>query len=90
MFEWDDGNLNHIARHRVDSLEAEEAFRDRRRIPFVAYDGPDGEPRDGRVGRTDDGRLLVVISVRRGRNWRIVTARDANSTETRRYRRANR
>ena len=34
MFEWDDGNLDHIARHGVESWEVEEAFGDRHRIRF--------------------------------------------------------
>ncbi len=31
MYEWDDGNLDHIAEHGVESAEAQEALEDRRR-----------------------------------------------------------
>jgi len=85
MFEWDDGNLDHIAEHGVTDWEAEEACQDRRRIPFPAYGG-----RTGTVGRTDDGRLLVVIYEQLGSVRRVVTAYDAGAREERSYRRANR
>ena len=85
MFEWDDGNLDHIAEHGVESWEVEEAFADRQRIPYDAHSG-----RDGYIGRTEDGRLLVLIFEHRGRHIRVVTARDASTREQRSYRRANR
>jgi uncharacterized DUF497 family protein len=86
MFEWDDGNESHIAEHGVESWEAEEAIQDRRRIPFSAvYEG-----RRGIVGRTGDGRLLVVIYEQTGSLIRVVTAYDASPREERSYRRARR
>ena len=85
MFEWDEDNLDHIAEHSVEDWEAEDACEDRRRIPFPAYGG-----RTGIVGRTRDGRLLVVIFERFGRQRRVVTAYDAGAREQRSYRRANR
>jgi uncharacterized DUF497 family protein len=85
MFEWDDGNLDHIAGHGVADWEAEEACEDRRRIKISAHSG-----RRGVVGRTSDGRLLAVFFEQRGYHLRVVTARDANATELRSYRRANR
>jgi uncharacterized protein len=82
MFEWDDDNIDHIAQHRVEPSEAEEAVLDRHRAPFPAHSG-----RYGTIGRTEDGRLLVVIAERCGLSWRVVTARDATPTERRAYRR---
>jgi uncharacterized DUF497 family protein len=60
-------------------------MRDRRRIRISAHSG-----RRGIAGRTDDGRLLVVFFEGQGNVVRVVTARDANTTEQRSYRRANR
>jgi len=85
MFEWDDVNEDHIAQHGVTPWEAEEAMDDRRRIRIDAHSG-----RLGIVGRTEDGRLLAVISQPSGDRWRVITARDANAIERRVYRRANR
>ena len=85
MFEWDDANLDHIARHGVESWDIEEAFDDRRRVQFPAHSG-----RYGYVGRTEDGRLIAMFLERRDGHWRVATARDASEREGRAYRRANR
>ena len=85
MYEWDDGNEEHIARHGVSPWEAEEAVDDRYRIRTEAHSG-----RRGVVGRTEDGRLLAVFYEQLGDRVRVVTARRATATEERAYRRANR
>ncbi|MFN8633574.1 MAG: BrnT family toxin [Chloroflexota bacterium] len=85
MFEWDDDNEDHIARHGVETWEAEDAMSDRHQARIPAHSG-----RRGILGRTQDGRLLAVFFERRGSWVRVVTARDATATETRSYRRANR
>jgi uncharacterized DUF497 family protein len=85
MFEWDDGNEDHIAEHGVESWEAEEAMTDRRRISLDAHSG-----RIGIAGRTEDGRLLAVYYEKHGDRIRVVTARGAIAREERAYRRANR
>ena len=85
MFEWDDGNRDHIAEHGVQFWEAEEALEDRHHIRLPARNG-----RIGIAGRTGDGRLLAVFFERHGSVVRVVTARDASACEERSYRRANR
>jgi uncharacterized protein len=85
MFEWDEGNLGHIADHGVEQWEAEDALEDRRCVRMLAH-----SRRRGIAGRTADGRLLAVIFEKKGDVVRVVTARDANATERRAYRRANR
>jgi uncharacterized protein len=85
VFDWDDDNVDHIERHGVEPWETEEAAEDRHRIPFPAHSG-----RLGLIGRTEDGRFLVVILERLSRGWRVVTARDATSAEKRIYRRRSR
>ena len=85
MFDWDEHNIEHLSQHDVEPEEAEEAATDRERVPFPAHSG-----RAGVIGRTEDGRLLVVILERDRRLWRVVTARDATASERRAYRRYNR
>ena len=86
MFEWDDANVDHIARHRITPEEAEEALLDRRRVGSSAYNVP-GERRSAVIGATDGGRILSVVYTRRHGVFRVVTAIDANRSERRRYRR---
>jgi len=85
VFDWDESNTDHIAQHDVEPWEAEEAATDRGRVPFTAHSG-----RTGFIGRTDDGRVLVVVLGRKARLWRVVTAREATRGEKRAYRRYNR
>ncbi len=84
-YDWDDGNVRHIARHGVEPYEAEEAVEDPRRASVSARGG-----RAGAIGMTLDGRLLVVILEMRSRKRRVVTTRDATNRERRIYRRHNR
>lgn len=77
-FEWDEDNLDHIARHGVEPWEAEDAVLDANRVRFPAHSG-----RVGFIGRADSGRRLVVIIEREGRLWRVVTARNATQRERR-------
>jgi len=86
VFEWDEGNLDHVARHGVSPEEAEEAVLDRRRVSVTPRTGS-GERRWAIVGATGDGRRLWVRFTRRAGQWRVVIARDASPTERRRYRR---
>lgn len=85
-FEWDEDNEEHIARHGVVPDEAEEVLLDPRRVPAPAY-SVYGERRRGVIGATEDGRVLAVIYAARGGVVRIITARDADPDEKRRYRR---
>lgn len=85
-FEWDEHNSNHIwDRHRVRPEEAEEALEDPDSFGYVSDSA--NEPRRVMVGRTLEGRLLAVVVTRRGRRIRVVTAREANGWEQRRYQR---
>jgi uncharacterized protein len=85
-FDWDEANEEHIARHDVTPEEAEEALTDPRRIGAPAYN-VGTERRRAVLGATIDGRVLfVVFTIRRGK-LRVVAARDATTTQRRRYRR---
>lgn len=85
-FDWDDDNIEHIARHGVEPWEAEEALLDSHRVGTDVYNVP-GEIRWGAVGATDAGRILAVVFTRRHDRVRTIMARDAEDREKRRYRR---
>lgn len=85
VYEWDEHNTEHIARHDVYRYEFEEAASDPRRVRFSAHSG-----NTGFIGKTDDGRVLVVIMKRlEPGSWRPATAREANAKEKQSYRRQN-
>ena len=81
-FIWDEENLSHIARHHVAPEEVEEALA---AAPVVL------RSRDERYlghGRTEGGRLLFVVYVRRPRGRiRVITSRDMTESEKRWWRR---
>jgi len=83
-FDWNEANVGHIEEHGLTPEDVEDALRDPRRISVPAYRRAD-ERRWGVVGETQSGRLLFVVLTRRGQLTRVVTARDANSEERRRY-----
>lgn len=85
MFEWDEYNSTHIEEHSLEPEDVEEALLDPRRLGMPAYNVA-GEVRRGMLGATGAGRILFVVVTRRGDAVRVVTARDANDWEKRRYR----
>lgn len=84
-FDWDEWNLDHIAHHAVMADEAEEAYNDPRKRGWPAYNTPT-EQRWAVLGATAAGRLLYLVYTRREHAVRIITARDADIAEARRYR----
>lgn len=85
-FDWDLANLEHIARHKVEREEAEEAVTDPAGIPSGnAHRGPQGQRRAGTIGATEDGRVLLVIFELRENRVRVVTAYDASSEQRAAY-----
>jgi uncharacterized protein len=62
-FDWDDDNIEHIARHGVEPEDAEEAVGDPGRVTR--------RRRGGRlvvIGATEAGRVLVVVLDRKDRS----------------------
>jgi len=84
VFDWDDANIEHIHDHRIEPDEAEEALLDPFSLGVAAYGARD-ERRQGALGSTTNGRILVVVFTLRHGRPRVVTARDATRTEKRRY-----
>ena len=90
-FEWDDDNESHIAKHRVDRYEAEDAATDPSAVVRRAGEDRYGNPRYTYIGKTEDGRILfMVVDRKRQRRFRIGSARDAKFPEKRYYRRQSR
>jgi uncharacterized DUF497 family protein len=84
LFEWDEANVEHIARHGYDPDEVEEVFegkfkiRKGRESAYICY------------GSTLDGRLAFIVFKRfGGARIRVITARDMEDNERRTYRRNN-
>lgn len=71
-FDWDNANRDHIARHQVSPEEAEQVI-DNDPLDIDA-ETVDGEDRISNIGRTDQGRFLVVITTLRESRIRVVTA----------------
>ncbi len=86
-FDWDDDNVEHIARHGVEPGEAEEAALDPGRVVVRRSRGG----RLALIGMTEAGRVLVVALDREASGlWRVVTARNASQNEKMSYRRRRR
>ena len=83
QFEWDEGNVDHIARHSVTTEEAQqvicnEAFD-------LNYEAVDGEDRWTSIGHTNEIRVLKLVWTLRGEMIRIITAVDATKRESLAY-----
>ena len=72
QFNWDIGNIGHVARHNVLPEEAEEAILDPNAILLEIQAGD--EERVESVGATSGGRILVVVFTWRGEAIRPITA----------------
>lgn len=81
-FDWDEVNIEHIARHRVTPDEAEEVFESNHYIL---------RSRSGRyliLGKTAAGRYLVCIAeVGIQGSARVITAMDMREAQRKLYRR---
>ena len=75
QFEWDEGNVGHLARHDVSPQEAEQAILDPDAVMLEIQYGD--EERVKSVGRTNAGRIIVAVFAFRGAAIRAITAYDA-------------
>lgn len=77
VFDWDEANINHIARHSILPHEAEEVILNG---SFnLGTQEVEGEVRFPELGTTNSGRILVVVITPRGVKQRVVTAYTADS-----------
>ena len=83
-FDWDEANLQHIARHAVTRAEVEEVFAGP--MMFLDTDTDDGEMRFVEIGRTAVGRVLKVVTTDRRDKIRVITAFAPGPREANEYR----
>ena len=85
-FQWDRGNSNkNLLKHNVQNWECEQVFFNK---PLLVLEDPGhsaAEKRWAAFGKTDSGRLLVVIFTMRGNLLRVISARGMNSKEKKIY-----
>jgi len=85
-FDWDGGNAEkNWNRHRVSQSESEQVFFNR---PLVVTEDElhsHGESRHLALGRTDRGRLLVIVYTLRDEKIRVISARDMTRREQKEY-----
>jgi len=83
MFDWDDANVAHLARHGVTPDEAEQAIN----IAPIDLESQyyEGEERFLLMGVTAAGRVLVVAITWRAGSARVVTAYSAPAALRKRY-----
>jgi len=84
-FDWDEGNRDKNLKHAVQNWECEQIFFNE---PLVVLDDPKhsiAEDRLAAFGRTDNGRMLVVIYTMRNQKIRVISARDMNKKERQFY-----
>jgi hypothetical protein len=83
MFDWDEANIAHIARHKITPPEAEQAVT---LYPIeLEYETVDGEERVRLVGPTANARLIIVVVTVRYDKIRVVTAYPATPSQHRIY-----
>ncbi len=80
-FEWDQGNLKHIKKHKVDYRECEDIFLNKPLIVLVDEEHSAGEKRYKIFGVTTGRRKLALAITIRNNKIRVVTARDRNRKE---------
>ncbi len=85
-FDWDDGNINKNWRsHLITNKEAEEVFVNLPKVLLVDKKHLIVEERLIILGRTNKGRRLTIAFTIRNNKFRIISARDMNKKERRKY-----
>lgn len=76
MFDWDNENIEHFAKHQITPSEAEQVVLNR---PIdLEAELRNGEERVPHIGETDTGRILIVVTTIQDKKIRVVTAWPAN------------
>jgi uncharacterized protein len=81
-FQWDLGNSHkNLIKHNVQNWECEQVFFNKPVLVLEDRAHSVLEKRWAAFGRTDSGRLLVVVYTQRGHLIRVISARDMNKKE---------
>jgi uncharacterized DUF497 family protein len=82
-FDWDAGNVSHIARHNVTPEEVENVFKN---DPVdLNYEHVAGEHRWTILGHTDSRRVLTIVFTLRREAFRAITAHDVSKKSRAEY-----
>ena len=85
-FEWDEANREkNWIRHKVDYKESEEIFFNKPLFIDENLKHSSKEKRFEALGQTNKGRGLFVVFTIRNNKIRIISARDQDSKERRKY-----
>ncbi len=85
-FEWDEEKAQvNLKKHRVSFEEAMTVFVDPLSMTISDPDHSVNEFRYIDVGRSEKGRVLLVVYAERGSNIRLISCRKATHSERRRY-----
>jgi len=85
-FEWDEENAAaNLADHKVSFDEAKTVFDDPLYVDFYDPDHSYDEHRYLIVGKSRQGRLLIVSYTERGDAVRLISAREVTSAERKAY-----
>ena len=83
VFDWDEANVAHVARHNITPEDVEEVFAN---DPMdLSAEVVDGEQRYTGVGHTNRLRVLVLVWTMRSDASRPITAFDASERLAKRY-----
>jgi hypothetical protein len=85
-FEWDEEKAEaNLGKHGVSFSEARTVFDDPLYVDFYDPDHSYDEQRYIIIGRSQQGRLLLVSYTERGEGLRLISSREATPAERRAY-----
>ena len=85
-FDWDEGNVDkNWETHNVSAVECEQVFFNYPMVVAPDLQHSQSEPRCFVLGHTDARRTLFLVFTIRGNLIRVISARDMNKKERRRY-----
>jgi uncharacterized DUF497 family protein len=81
-FDWDEGNTDkNLTTHNVENWECEQVFFNHPLLVLDDLRHSTTEKRWAAFGKTDAGRLLIVVFAKRQDLIRVISARDMNRKE---------
>jgi uncharacterized DUF497 family protein len=83
LFDWDDANILHLARHDITPDEAEQVIQN---VPVDLDESyVDGEHRFTLIGETRSGRVVTLVATLRDSQVRVITGWDSEAKTKRNY-----
>ncbi len=89
-FEWEENKARaNFRKHKVSFEEAKTIFNDPLLLTFPDFEHSNGEQRQLSIGRSAQGRVLIVVHMDRNKNIRLISGRKATPNERRIYEQGN-